>query len=210
MRKYSKEEAVKIVVSSAEKYRDELLNRNILFVCADKHMKVSCIETAFYDINFLHLTGLKVHTGASGKMPSAADFFRRCTAHKLSPSDFEFSADGTTHLKLDILPAMLNKSLSANMLGNCGSLRPKLYTEKLAGSTKACMGFVKDALTGAYVPNTVLNADIRDNVSDRVRIIATFRKSLDEEKYTELTYRAKKVDWEKAVYPDEYAYLSEV
>ena len=101
MRKYTKEEAIRIVVSCAEKYRAELLDRSLLFICVDKQRSITAVETAFFDRNYLHLTGLKLH-----KEPpiSAADFFRRCAANRLSPSDFAFSEDGTTHLKLEVLP----------------------------------------------------------------------------------------------------------
>ncbi len=204
MKSFTKEEAVGIVVSGAEKYKDELLDRSLLFICADKHMRVTAVEAAFYDKNFLHLTGLKVHKNPP--IP-AADFFRRCIAHRLSPSDFDFSDDGTTHLKLEILPKVLNKSLSAHMLGDCGSVRPKLYTEKLVGGEKACVGLVTDALTGSYVPNTVLKEDIRDNVAECLRVIAVYRKELYEEKYAELTFRAKKTDWDRVIYPEAYGYL---
>lgn len=204
MRKYTKEEAIRIVTACAETYRAELLDRNLLFFCADKHRNIIAVETAFFDRNYLHLTGLKVHKESP---ISAADFFRRCVANRLSPTDFSFSEDGTTHLKLEVLPRVLNQNLSARMLGEPGSIRPKLYTEKLIGGTKACVGFVTDSLSGAYVPNTVLNEDIRDNVGGWLQIIATYRKKLDEPRYGELTYRAKKVDWDKVAYPAPYEYI---
>ncbi len=95
------------------------------------------------------------------------------------------------------------------MLGDSDSIRPKLYTEKLVGGTKACVGFVTDSLSGAYVPNTVLNEDVRDNVGGCLQIIAAYRKRLDEPRYGELTYRTKnkRVDWDKVVYPAPYEYI---
>ena len=60
MGQYTKESAISIVVSCAEQYRDQLANRNLLFICQDKHKKVSAIEFSFDASNFLHLTGLKV------------------------------------------------------------------------------------------------------------------------------------------------------
>ena len=46
------------------------------------------------------------------------------------------------------------------MVGDFNGCNPKLYTEKLAGGVKACLGFVKTH-RAEYVPNTVLNTDIR-------------------------------------------------
>lgn len=212
MKKYSKAEAIKIVVSCAQAYSTELLNRSLLFVCQDKHKHISFIEFFFYDRNFLHLTGLKLKKKATeeaggGDMQSAGDFFANCLAHRISPEDFEFAPDGTTALKLGILPFLVTKNLSANIVGNFSSLRPKLYTEKLAGGNKGCMGFCIDAITSNYVPNTVLNEDIRDNVDEWARVIAVYRKENSQEKYTEITYLAKKVDWDSIIFPERYSDL---
>lgn len=60
--------------------------------------------------------------------------------------DFWFSGDGTTTLKLQVLPFVLAKNLNANSFGNFGGNSIRLYTEKLAGGVKGRIGFVKDAL----------------------------------------------------------------
>lgn len=212
MRKYTKAEAIEIVVSCAETYSRELLDQSLLFVCQDKHKRVSCIEFFFYDRNFLHLTGLKPKRRSSkensgDESQSAKDFFYNCLSHKVSPNDFDFAPDGTTPMKLGILPYLVSKNLSAKIIGNFYSLRPKLYTEKLAGGSKGCMGFLIDDVTKNYVPNTVLNEDIRNNVSEWARVIIVYRKAISEERYTEITYAARKVDWDHVVFPEQYAYL---
>lgn len=209
-RKYTKEEAISIVASCAKKYRDELAGRSLLFVCMDKHKRISCIEFTFDASNYLHLTGLKlkdaVDTNGQIIKLSATDFYRKCLTHRLRADEFDFAEDGTTMLKLDVLPYVMNKSLSAGMIGDYNSANPKLYTEKLVGSVKACVGFVSS--NQRYVPNTVLQVDIRDYTSNTVRVIAVFRKLRTSEIYEELTYKAKKVEWEKVCYPEKYAYLS--
>ncbi len=210
---YNKDDAIKIVVNCAEKYRDELENRNLLFICIDKHKKTSYIEFAFHDYNFMHLTGLKsTHkVSQSGSdaddMLTASDFYRRCLNHKLSADDFDFAEDGTTPKKLDVLPIVICKNLSAKMVGNYKSIHPKLYTEKVAGGEKAYVGFVKDAVSNEYVPNTVVKEDIRNSVYDYVRVIAAYRKNQCETMYYERVYLAGKVDWSKIRYPDVFSYL---
>ena len=216
MKKYTKEEAIQVVTSCARKYADELAGRTLLFVCADKKKEISCFEFAFYPWNYMHLTGLKVlrkdpsaAAGAGSGKIAAVDFYNRCLAHRLSPKDFEFADDGTTHMKLDVLAAVMNKNLSAKMIGDYDSAKPKLYTEKLAGGTKACLGFSVDKMSGQYVPNTVLNEDIRKYVTNYVRVIAVYRKKAEEERYKEVTYRVKDINWADIQYPDRYDYLSE-
>lgn len=215
MRRGSKEDAIRIITSCAEQYRDELAGRTLLFVCSSKKKDVVCFEFSFYPWNFMHLTGVKVPRNgiASSENSSeiaATDFYNRCLAHRLSPRDFEFAGDGTTQLKLDVLGAVLNKNLSAKMVGDYDSAKPKLYTEKLVGGTKACVGFVIDQTSGRYVPNTVLKEDIRNYVGDYRRVIAVYRKKTGEERYMETTYRVKDVDWSNIRLPDQYDYLREM
>lgn len=52
-----------------------------------------------------------------------------------------------------------------------------------------------------YVPNTVLEGDIRKKVKQADRIVLTYRKKRGEEKYSEIVYAAKKVDWNKIKLP---------
>ena len=86
----------------------------------------------------------------------AVRFYEKCLGHRLTESDFELSDKGTTELKLDVLPLLISKNLSANMIGDFSSTHPKLYTEKVAGGKKAYIGFIFDTMSQKYVPNTVI------------------------------------------------------
>lgn len=208
---YTKEQAITIVSTCAKSYQENLVDRSLLFVCMDKHKRISCVEFTFDVSNFLHLTGLKLKNAidSNGKeyKLSATDFYHKCLNKKLSVREFDFAPDGTTSLKLDVLPLVINKNLSAGMIGDYNSMNPRLYTEKLVGGVKACVGFVLTAPSGRYVPNTVLKVDIRDYVTNTARVIAVFRKIKADELYAELTYKAKNVDWSSVQYPKEFAYL---
>ena len=57
-RKYTKAEAIGIVVRCAQTYKQELDGKNLLFICTDKHKKTIPIELSFYGNNYLHLTGI--------------------------------------------------------------------------------------------------------------------------------------------------------
>ena len=217
----SKEDAIKVVVNCAQKYKQELEKRNLLFICTDKEMNVITHEVCFFGYNFMHLTGLKIirnidkPNNVSNKtqindIVNATSFYEKCLERKLSPNDFTFSADGTTGLKLDVLPFIIKKNLSASMIGEYNSNKPKLYTEKLAGGVKACVGFTIDNISHHYVPNTLLKEDIRKNVYNWVRVIATFRKNIIDEKYKELTFVVKDINWNEIKLPKEYEYLSDL
>lgn len=212
MGKYTKEQAIKTVIRCAEAYKENPVNKNLLFICQDKHKRTAAIEFTFDASNFLHLTGLKVKKSRSGaegttSSVSAKEFYEKCLAHRLSASDFELAEDGTTPLKLDVLPKLISRNLSATMIGDYNSLNPKLLTDKLVGNTAACMGFVPSGPKKRYVPNTVLKVDIRDYIKNQARVIAVYRKPADSERYEELTYSAKKIEWDTVIYPEEYQYL---
>lgn len=156
----TKKEALQIVFSCAASYKENLAGRSLLFVTTDKHKTVRCLEVTFDGSNFLHMTGFKLNK----KEISANNFFSMCCDKRLSESDFEFAADGTTEMKMRVLPGLVQKHLSAKMVGDYNLSQPKLYTDKLAGSVGACMGFVRNGGKGRFVPNTVLEGDIRSMV----------------------------------------------
>lgn len=236
MGRYTKKDAIRIVVQCAKKYKENLVNRSLLFICQDKHKNTSAIEFTFDASNFLHLTGLKLkkrkkHDGsrsdadnaqlsADTKLPeseilsedeiSALDFYNKCLDHKLSEFDFVFAEDGTTEMKLDVLPGLLTKNLTAKMIGDYQSDKPKLHTEKLAGGVTACMGFRKNTPNTRYIPDTVLKDDIKKHTSGQVRVIACYRKPRAESQYSEITYLAKNIEWENIVFPSGYEYLKEL
>ena len=203
MKNLTKAQAIKTIIDCAMQYKDNLVNRMLLFLVTDKNKKISHFEVSFDSANFLHLTGCKI----DDHKISALKFYEKCIHKKLSENDFEFSDDGTTPLKLAVLSMMLCKSLSANSIGSYNQKRPALYTERLAGNIKGCMGFVEDKKSKRYVPNTVLKVDIRDYVLKTDRILVTYRKYKNDKSYSEIVYAAKRVEWDKIKFPDEYRHL---
>ena len=110
MTKYNKQQAISIIIDCAAKYEENLNGYQLLFILKDKHKHISSLEVSFYPYNFLHLTGIKLIDGTT-----ATDFYKRCLNHKLSPEDFSFASDGTTQLKLEILPQLMLKHITAKM-----------------------------------------------------------------------------------------------
>ncbi|MCD7956704.1 MAG: PBECR4 domain-containing protein [Lachnospiraceae bacterium] len=200
-----KEAVLKILFECAAAYKENLVGRNLLFICVDPQNRVSTLETVFMATNFLHMTGVKFLTVP--KM-NARTFYDRCVGKYLRVEDFDLDPLGYTEVKLKVLPRLVTPNLSANMIGDYHSARPILETDKLAGNMHCCMGLVTNFSQAPYYsPNSVLATDIRELASDRVRIIATYRKYAKEKQYSELVYVAKKVDWAKINYPPDFLYL---
>ena len=108
-----KEAALKIIFKAAESYEKNLRNKNLLFLYEDRHHNIDSYEVVFEASNFLHLTGVVVD---KTHIPARV-FYQRCLAKRLSISDFEIMTDGTTELKLDVLPQLMTENLSARMIG---------------------------------------------------------------------------------------------
>ena len=185
-----KENAIKIITECAKLYNENLENKNLLFIFgAEKSPEF--FEASFLPRNFLHLTGVKIFEERVG---GSVDFYERCLRGKLSPSDFSFADNGTTDMKLSILPQLMKIQICAKMVGTYDFAKSVLFTEKVAGNIYACMGFVKE--NNYYIPNTALREDIRDiSVRPQKRILAIFKKDIPQRFYP-LTpcYSAKKVN----------------
>ncbi len=207
-----KKDAIKIVTDCAKKYDEHLAGKTLLFVCIDKQGVVSSLELNFDAGNYMHLTGLVPTRSRDAKgneyILTPKDFYKKCLDNKLKEQEFEFDKNGTTPLKLEVLSYIMNGHLSASMVGDFNSLNPKLYTEKLVGGVKACVGFVRSKGQGRYVPNTLLKEDIRNNVSDCKRVIAVFRKNRADTNFTELTYKASNVKWDLVKISKENVYFN--
>ena len=184
-----KETVIKIITECAKSYHKNLENKNLLFVFGAPQSP-EYFEASFLPRNFLHLTGVKL---SPKRISGSTDFYERCLSGQLSPADFDMAQNGTTHMKLSILPQLMQLHHSAKMVGDYDNTKSVLYTEKLAGNISACIGFVRE--NAYYIPNTALREDIRDiSVHPQKRVLAIFSKEISQELYDTLCYTAKKIE----------------
>lgn len=183
-----KREAMQILFRCAEIYDKTLLKKNLLIVMRAKN-NINAIEVRFPPDAYEHLTGVDVANGIS-----ANHFYSLCVDKRLSPKHFEFKADGTTRLKLDVLEPLLKLTSSVKMVTDYNNRRPKLQADKLAGGVNACLGLMLEDNGRFYKPRTVLKADIRDEGDLIEQVLFIIEKNKDEEFYNNITYIAKKVD----------------
>lgn len=187
MRNDPKREALQIIVKCAKLYEEKLRDKTLLVIMGSEK-SFTYKEMYFPKKNFLHLTGAKVKI-------SANHFYNKSIHSKLALDDFQFNDDGTTRLKLNVLPELL--SMKVNMFGTYSGTRPKLYTEKLLGNVRGCLGFIRSAEYGNfYVPNTTLETDMRNESKDCKRVLFILRKAKKDTLYSELIYSAKKTNKE--------------
>jgi len=178
-----KKQAIRIIYDCAKLYSDNFLNKNLMIIFGKEEF--GYIETSFPKVNFLHLTGV------FSKL-KATTFWHKCMNNNLLLSDFDFKKDGTTILKLEILPHILKPGTHCNMIGEYGKNKHFLHTEKLVGGVHACWGFIE---RGKYfVPNTSLQENIKNITEWNARIVLILEKGLNDDKYSSITYTAKNVD----------------
>lgn len=180
-----KTDALRIIIECAKLYELNLENKNLLFLSKVNKNKFNFLETLFVKGNYLHLTGIVI---INDKI-SPNVFYEQCLSRKLSVNSFKFKEDGTTSLKLLVLPQLMNIARNSKMIGNFNGSKPKLYADKLTGSVRACMGLSKKGYW--CVPVTALKEDIRDLIKEKERVIAVFTKKIHCELYNNLVYTAK-------------------
>ena len=189
---YIKSEIIKILYTSAKKYEENLLNKNILFVFECKSTKeILSIETIFNDYNFMHLTGIAYTKGAK-------DFFYDCIEKRISPQDIGIKNEVFTKLKLQVLENMMSINKSAKKIGTYNNNKTTLKIEKVIGNIHCSLGFSNiignKKVLRYYYPKTLLQEEFKKNVEEEHRIIAIFSKNKKEKKYKELTYLTKKCE----------------
>jgi len=121
------------------------VNKNVLFI-AERGDISDYFEVLFLTGNFQHLTGIEVRSSIT-----ANAFYSLAVDDRLTETDIKFTADGTSRMKLDVLPALMKIQYTARMVGNYDGSGNYLLADKIAGTTTAAMGFVKDGLY--YYPN---------------------------------------------------------
>lgn len=133
-----KKEYLNIIVQAAKLYQANLLGNNMLIIYKGQEKQYFYIEVLFEKKHFLHLTGVKPVKGIL-----STDFYERCISGRLSVNDFEVNDTWTTTKKMNVILHLMNISKNSRIVGNFkGNGSASLYTEKLVGGERGCMGFV--------------------------------------------------------------------
>jgi len=185
--------AIKKLNQFAKMYSENLLGYRLLFIYQDI-TAINFIEVVFSESNFKHLTGVD-------SIINPNPFFSACLNQKLSPNDFDFSADGTTALKFQVLDKILAIHTTARYIGDYNCQRPRLITDKLVGDYECCLGLQLNKKY--YSPNTILKSNISKEVYRPARkILASLRTERFSKEYSELCYLKPNIRISKLDLPD--------
>lgn len=193
----NKTEAIKLITSAASSYSKHLDGNQVMFVYWDENNHTHYAEVKFRSHNFLHFTGVNLRQGLNAKT-----FYHYALNNRLSANDFSFKNNHTTELKLNILDKIMNIDKSARMIGSYIGSHIDLYTEKVTGTTTACLGLIEK--NGCCYPNSILSEDIRNIVPHPPgKIYAIFKKKINAPLYTELTYKSQNLKFTPDLLPIE-------
>ncbi|MCL2627356.1 MAG: PBECR4 domain-containing protein [Oscillospiraceae bacterium] len=192
MKRKSFDEAKEILRVAAKLYKDNYINKDVLFV-AMRDDKAHLYEVTFFERNFMHLTG-------NSKNVSAKYFYNLAKNGSLKKDDFGFAKDGTTDMKLDVLKPLMNILYTAQMIGDYNNSHEWVVADKMVGTVTIAMGFKKDEEAKCNIPCTALKTDVRAiSLKPVLPIIAILRKNRSEKKYSEVTRLAKGITVESLV-----------
>lgn len=191
----TKTEIISTVHKCVRTYETNLCNTQVLFVYLNSKNQIDFAEVRFRSHNFLHFTGLSPREGIT-----ANKFYHLILNSKLSPNDFTIRNPINTERKLKILSKIVIIDQVARMLGDYIGPRLELYTEKIIGTTSACLGLIFK--NNYFIPNTILHEDIRDITQPPVeKILVVFKMKSSEHYYTNLIYRKKGVSLTPEIFP---------
>ncbi len=191
-----KEKDLQIIIDCGKKYKENLAGKQLLIV-SSKNGTISTTEVEFSLRNYHHFTGVKLQKNpVTNKLITTSQFINKALNGRLKTDDWEYRKDGTTGLKLKILQDIVEIHKTAKMIGSYVDNRVMLKTDLCIGNIFCYLGMIKtNSITrfdnNVYVPNTVINKDIREDVREPEKIIAIYRKNKTDKIYQELTYLAK-------------------
>ena len=191
----NKKQAISIISKCAKQYQKYLEGNQVVFVYRDENNHSNYTAVRFQAHNFLHFTGVTPRPNIN-----ANRFYRNALDNRLSEHDFSFNSNHTTELKLCVLDTIMNIDTKARMIGNYVGPHLDLYTEKVTGTTTACLGLIEGK--DCYIPNSVLSEDIRSIIPKPPgKIFAIFKKKIHSPLYTQLTYKTKNITITKKCLP---------
>lgn len=191
-KKYTKEQALKIVTTCAREYDKALKNHRFLLAYMEGDVLKYTI-VLFRTHNYLHLTGLKIPyiTVGTERKPkfNSKEFYNKCLTSRLSVNDFEFDEVGNCHLKLSVLHMVPTMFYNHNLIGDFLRIGQYVEADYFIGmpNKDVSLGFRSQPLNYDY-PVTLYKQDIKQLTTATHKIIGIWRLDYDR---SVVTYLAK-------------------
>lgn len=201
---YTKKEALRIIIATAKEYAKMLEGLNYLFIYRNRNNnEIEYFEAVFLPRNYQHLTGIEFLDIKGNPQKNSVFFYHKCLDNTLTENEIRFRKDGTTSLKLEALPKLVQFLHFSKMTALYNGIKPKLAVDRVAGTTNYCLGFIRDS--NYFVPSSCLLEDIRKLGDNPSQILAIMSKKANKSEtiYREICYVAKGVSLNKLKLSDE-------
>lgn len=197
------EDARRRVLNCAKQYQQRLLNKKIIIIYREKRDNViRYIEVVFHERNYQHLTGLElIDKNGDVLHNQSMNFYRKCVENKLSVDELRFKLDGTTQLKLEALPVLMDITKITKITGDYNNIRPYLFVDKVIGGVNFCLGLSRD--DNVYVPSSALLEDIKRLTEAPSQVLAILEKDVDADIYSIIKNVAKGLNLSNITLPQE-------
>lgn len=205
---YTKKDAIGIMIGAAKEYAKRLEGFNYLFVYRNRDSNdIEYFQTVFLPRNFQHLTGGDFLDMEGNLQKNSTFFYRKCLSNTLTEDEIRFKEDGTTPLKLQALPKVVQFLQFSKMTALYDGIRPRLVIDRVVGTTSYCLGFIQDG--NYFVPGSCLLEDIRNLGRNPSQVLAVMSKKAcrSESIYVDIRYVAKGVSLNGLKMPDELSHL---
>lgn len=197
------EDARRRVLNCAKQYQQRLLNKKIIIIYREKRDNViRYIEVVFHERHYQHLTGLElIDKNGDVLHNQSMNFYRKCVENKLSVDELRFKLDGTTQLKLEALPVLMDITKITKITGDYNNIRPYLFVDKVIGGVNFCLGLSRD--DNVYVPSSALLEDIKRLTEAPSQVLAILEKDVDADIYSIIKHVAKGLNLSNITLPQE-------
>lgn len=149
------------------------------------------------------MTGIEFLDAEGNFQKNSVFFYHKCLDNTLTESEIRFKEDGTTPLKLEVLPKLVQFLHFSKMTALYNGIKPKLAVDRVVGTTNYCLGFIKDG--DYFVPSSCLMEDVCRLGDNPSQILAIMSKKANQSEpvYKEMRYVAKGVPLNKLKISDE-------
>lgn len=201
--KFTKEEARKRVLNCAKQYQQNLLNKKLLIIYRERQdHTIRYIEVVFYERNYQHLTELElIDRNGNALSNQSLNFYRKCMENKLGLEEFQFKKDGTTHLKLAALPALMDITKITKITGDYNNVRPYLFVDKVMGGVNFCLGLSRE--NNIYILSSALLEDIKKVTAAPSQVLAILEKPIRTDIYSTVKHVSKGLNLNNITLPEE-------
>ena len=202
---YTLKQAVSVAIKCGKEYKKKLANTKILVIYRNReNNEIESIEIVFRPSNFQHLTGLQLlDKQGNQKQNCAVEFYHKCTGNNLNIAEVRFKDDGTTPLKLDALPSLMDLTNITKIIGDYDNSKKWMVADIIVGGINFCLAVSEDK-DGSYFPRSGLLEDIRNITRKSSQVLAIFQKKLnDKEEYQKVCHVAKGLELSKLNLPSE-------